>query len=193
MDKQAVVIAGPSGSGKNTIIEGLLERCSQCSRLITATTRAPRSGERDAVDYYFFSEDRFEDEQARGNILEHRDVATLGTHYGIYKPDLDKRLARGDTVFAHVDITGAALLKEQYGAVTFFIMPESLEELRQRIVLRGRQMSEEELAGRIEIAHREIAEDAPHFGYCIVNADGKLQEAVDAVVAILKREGVRGF
>ncbi len=193
MEKHIVVIAGPAGSGKNSVVEGLLERCSGCSRLVTATTRAMRPGEKDAVDYYFFSIDRFRDESARGNILEHRDVPILGTHYGIYKPDLEVRLARGDTVLAHVDIVGAAFLKEKYDAITFFIMPESLEELRQRILSSNRQMPEGELTGRMEIARREIAEHAPRFDHHIINADGKLAEAVGAVVTVLKKEGVHGF
>lgn len=191
--KQVVVIAGPAGSGKNSLIEGLLKRCTTCSRLITATTREARPGEQDGVDYYFFSDDRFEEESRNGNILEHRDVPTLKTHYGIYKPDLEARLARGDSVFAHVDIVGATLLRETYNAVTFFIMPTSIEELEKRIRLRNPGMSENELRARMDIARHEIAEHAPHFDYRVINADGKLDEAVVYIASILAREGVAGF
>lgn len=193
MDKQIVVIAGPAGSGKNSIIDALLERCHTCSRLITATTRVMRPGEKDEVDYYFFSADRFSDELMRGNILEHRDVPTLGTRYGIYKPDIEARLAHGGTVLAHVDIVGATLLKERYNAITFFIMPESLEELRKRIMASNRGMSEDELAQRMKIARSEITEHAPRFDYRVVNAEGKLDEAVGDIVSILRKEGVPGF
>ncbi|OGG57666.1 hypothetical protein A2765_06020 [Candidatus Kaiserbacteria bacterium RIFCSPHIGHO2_01_FULL_56_24] len=189
MQKQVVVIAGPAGSGKNSVIEGVTAHFRNCSRLVTATTRAPRSGEQHEVDYYFFSEPEFMDALAKGDILEHRDVKSLGTHYGVYKPDLEKRLARGDVVLCHLDIIGVRYLHEHYNSTSFFIMPESLEELENRIRARNQGMSNEEISKRMEIAAREIREDAPQCDYQIVNADNKLDAAVDQVIEILRKEG----
>ena len=189
MVRQVVDIAGPSGSGKNAVIDALVARYKNCSRLVTATTRAPRAGERDGVDYYFLGEDAFLRELAAGNILEHRDVRTIGTHYGVYKPDLDKRLAAGAVVLAQLDIVGARFLKENYNATTIFLQPENLEVLKSRILARKKGMPDAELAERMKIAEREMKEDAEEFDYQVVNVEGKLDETVMRVVEILKKEG----
>lgn len=125
----------------------------------------------------------------KGEILEHRFVASLDTHYGVYKPDLDARLVKGDIAIAHLDIIGIRYMKEHYNATTFFIMPSSLDQLKSRIRAGHRAMTDEELEKRMEIARREIREDAPQCDYRIVNADGKLATAVDEVVAILRKDG----
>lgn len=187
--KHIVVIAGPTGSGKNAIIDELKSRFPKCSRLVTATTRLPRPGEKEGVDYYFFSLDRFNQELEAGNILEHRFIESLGTHYGIYKIDLDKRIAAGHVVLGHVDIIGARFLKEHYDATTFFILPDSMENLKQRVRGRNQDISNDELEKRIAVAEREVAEHAPEYDYRVVNPEGRLSEAVDAIVEILKKEG----
>lgn len=187
--KQVVVIAGPSGSGKNTILDEILKRFSNCARLVTATTRTPREGEREGADYHFITVEEFKRGLAEGLIPEHRFVPALGTYYGIYLPNLDKQLATGKIVFAQVDIIGARLLKERYGATTIFIMPVSLKEFEKRIRARNPNLSETEFSARMSIAETEMQKHAPEYDYRIVNADGKLAQAVDEVVAILKKEG----
>ena len=189
MVRQVVDIAGPSGSGKNAVIDALVARYQKCTRLVTATTRAPRAGETDGVDYYFFSEEEFLRELAVGNVLEHRDVRTLGTHYGVYKPDLEKRLLKGDVILAQLDIVGARYLKKHYDAVTIFLQPKTIEVLKARILARKKGMPEAELKERMKIAEREMKADAKEFDYEVVNEEGKLDETVDEVVAILKKEG----
>ena len=188
-DKQVVVIAGPSGSGKNAIIDRILEEHSSCARLVTATTRPMRPGEAEGVDYYFFSQERFDEELAKGTIAEHRFVPTLGTYYGTYLPDLEKRLKAGKTVFAQVDIEGAKLLKEKYDAATIFIMPESLEQFRSRLRARNPEWSTKEFEARMKITEEEIRVHAPQYDYRVVNADGKLEETVRDVVEIMEKEG----
>jgi guanylate kinase len=189
MRRQVVDIAGPSGIGKNAVIDALVSRYKKCSRLVTATTRTPREGEVNGIDYYFFSEEEFLRELASENILEHRDVQTLGTHYGVYKPDLDKRLSEGAVILAQLDIVGARFLKREYDATTIFLQPENIEVLKNRIIARKKGMPENELAKRMKIAQREMSEDAKEFDYQVVNAEGKLGETVEKVVAILKKEG----
>ncbi len=187
--KQVVVIAGPTGSGKNAIIDALKTRFPKCSRLVTATTRAPRSGEQEGVDYYYFSPKRFKEELSAGNILEHRFIESLGTHYGIYKIDLEQRISAGHVVLGHVDIIGARFLKEHYGATTLFILPDSMENLKQRVRGRNKDISTDELEKRIAVAEREVAEHAEEYDYRVVNPEGRLDEAVEDVVEILKKEG----
>lgn len=189
MGKQVVVIAGPSGSGKNAIIDRIIARYPTCERLVTATTRPPRPGETDGVDYHFFDQARFDRELAEGNIPEHRFVPGLNTSYGIYVPELEKRLAAGRIVFAQVDIEGARLLKERYGATTIFILPESIEQFHGRLRARNPEWSEREFEERMKITDEELRVHAPQYDYRIVNADGALEESVAKVVEILLAEG----
>ncbi len=187
--KQVIVIAGPSGSGKNAIIAEIMKRYPQYVRLVTATTRAMRPGEADGVDYHFMSPEQFDAELASGNIPEHRFVPALNTYYGTYLPDLEKRIADGKIVFAQVDIEGAKLLKDRYNATTIFIMPESLEQFRGRLRARNPEWSEKEFEARMKITEEEMRVHAPQYDYRIVNADGKLQESVQEVVDIMRKEG----
>jgi guanylate kinase len=124
-----------------------------------------------------------------GNILEHRYVPHLDTHYGIYKPDLDKKLADGKIIFAQVDIIGARFLKENYHASTIFIMPESIEQFRGRLRARNPEWSPKELDARMEISEEEIREHSPEYDYRVVNADGLLPKTIEEVVEILHKEG----
>lgn len=189
MLKRVVVIAGPSGSGKNAVINEILKSHPHCSRLVTATTRAMRPGEEDGVDYHFFSQERFDAELSAGNIPEHRYVPALGTHYGIYLPDLEERLKRGDTVFAQVDIEGARLLKERYQASTIFIMPESLDQFKGRLRARNPEWSHNEFDARMKVTEEEMRVHAPQYDYRVVNADGRLMDTVAEVIGILEHEG----
>jgi len=187
--KQVVVIAGPSGSGKNAIISQIMSRFPKCERLVTATTRVPRPGEVDGVDYHFFSQDRFDEEMGNGNIPEHRFVPALGTYYGTYIPDLEERIKEGHIVFAQVDIDGARLLKERYDATTIFIMPESVEQFRGRLRARNPEWTQKEFDERMKITENELRVHAPQYDYRVINADGSLQETVDRVIEIMRSEG----
>ena len=189
MSKQVVVIAGPSGSGKDSVVRGIIADHPNCTLLVTATTRLQRPGEQEGVNYYYFSMDQFDNEMAAGNILEHRYVPHLDTHYGIYKPDLDKRLQAGKTVFAVVDIIGARFLKQNYNATTVFIMPESIEQFKGRLKARNPEWSPKELETRMQITEEEIRVHSPEYDYRVVNADGMLPETTTKVVEILQKEG----
>lgn len=189
MQKQVVVLAGPSGSGKNVIIAEVIRRYQNCVRMVTATTRAKRPGEEDGIDYYFFTQERFDEERRVGNIPEYRFVPALGTYYGTYLPDLEKKLAEGKIVFAQVDIEGARLLKKKYDATTIFIMPESIGQFKTRLRARSPEWSHKELEERMRITEEELRVHAPQYDHRIVNADGMLPKTVDDVVAILRKEG----
>jgi guanylate kinase len=188
-EKDVVVIAGPSGSGKNAVVSAILQRFKRCVRLVTATTRVMRPGEKDGADYHFFSLERFDTEMAAGKILERRFVAALNTHYGIYLPDLDEKIAAGYVVFATVDIEGAQVLKKQYNATTIFIMPESLEQFRGRLHARNPEWTQKEFDARMSITEEEMRVHAPQYDYRVVNADGMLAQTIDKVIEILQKEG----
>ncbi|KKW05473.1 MAG: Guanylate kinase [Candidatus Kaiserbacteria bacterium GW2011_GWC2_49_12] len=172
MTRQVVVIAGPSGSGKNVLIAEIVRRHPNCTRLVTVTTRAKRPGEQEGKDYHFFSQERFDKERASGNIPEHRFVPGLGTYYGTY-----------------LDIEGARLLKKRYDATTIFIMPESIGQFKKRLRARSPEWSHEEFEERMRITEEELRVHAPQYDYRVMNADGMLGETADDVVAILRKEG----
>jgi guanylate kinase len=183
-DAQMIVLAGPSGSGKNTLMHLVLESCPNCTRLVTATTRAPRPGEKDGVDYYFMSKEEFQKAVSDGRIPEFRHVPNVDTYYGTYLPDLDQKLQCGKTVLAQVDIIGAKYFKKNYGAKTIFIMPLSKDILIERIKRRA-DMDADELKERIKIAEREIDEDSKFYDYVIVNEEGKPEEAAEKILQII--------
>lgn len=189
MSKQVVVLAGPSGSGKNAIMRAIMAAHPNCVRLVTATTRQIRPGEENGVDHYFMTMEQFDQEAAQGNILEQRYVPHLDTHYGLYKPDLEKKLATGKIVLAEIDISGARYLKEHYGATTIFLMPESIEQFRGRLRARNPEWTDEEFNTRMKITEEEMHVHAPQYDYRVVNADGLLPQTVTEIVEIMHKEG----
>lgn len=183
-------MAGPSGSGKNAIIREIRSRYPNCATLTSATTRVPRAGEVEGADYYFMDVDQFDAETAAGHIAGTRFTPLFGgVHYGIYLPDLQKKLAASKVVFAIVDITGARYLKQKYGATTIFVMPESIQQFRSRLRARNPEWSDAEYEMRMKITEEEIHIHAPQYDYRVVNADGALHETVQQVIEILRKEG----
>lgn len=186
--RNVVVIAGPAGSGKDSLIRGIIERYPKTAFGITATTRAPRPGEQDGVNYFFLSKQAFLDGIEKGDIPEHYHRPETDTYYGLYKPYLDRKVAEGSVVLYQIQIVGARYLKQQYSATTFFIMPPSIEVLERRVRSRA-PLSDIEWKERLEFTQREIKEEAPWYDHHITNEDGKLADSIAAVVEILKKEG----
>lgn len=185
-----VVIAGPSGSGKNTVIKRLLQLIPGSEKTVTATTRMARSDERNGEDYYFMSIEDFDREASMGHIQGKRFVPLFGgTHYGIYTPDLDKRMQASDVVFAPVDLTGMLWLKSMYQTTSIFIMPESVEEFRGRLRTRNPEWTDTEYQLRLKIMDEELRLHAPQYQYRVINANGMLDSTLRQVVEILQKEG----
>jgi guanylate kinase len=132
--------------------------------------------------------EQFLKELAAGNILEHYHRPDTDTYYGTYKPDIEKKIADGKVAFSQIQIVGAKYLKEHYGAVSIFIMPPAPDAFEKRIRSRA-PMSDKEWEERLAFTKREIEEESPWYDYRIKNEDGKLDEAIDEVIAILKKEG----
>jgi len=187
-ERSVIVIAGPAGSGKDTLAKALTAKYPRFTLMVTATTREKRPYEADAVNYYFFDKKRFFEEVASGNILEYYHRADTDTYYGTYKPDIDRRIASGKIVIAVVQIVGAKYLKEHYGATTFFIMPPDAATLERRIRTRA-PMSDIEWKERLAFTEREVKDEAPWYDYRIRNDDNALDESVASVVEILRKEG----
>ncbi len=184
---KVLVISGPTGAGESTITNKLIEMDKRFIRLVTATTRPPREGEQNGVDYYFMSQDVFKNAIKTGDIIEYTYVKSRDVYYGSYKPDLEKKLNDGYIVIVNPDIVGAKYYKERYNAVTIFIMPKSIEELRDRLMKRD-QTSVDEIDIRIEDAKREINEEREYYDYEVINENGKLNEAIEEIMGILAKE-----
>lgn len=163
-----VVITGPSGVGKGTIVRSLLKRHPQLYVSISATTRQPRPGETDGADYYFISKEEFKNAIARNEFLEWAQYAD--NYYGTPKTKIAQQIECGNYIILEIELVGArAIAKIMPDALRIFILPPSIEELEQRIRIRGKN-SEESIAKRLEIASTEIAA-SNEFDIQIVNED----------------------
>lgn len=189
-DKRVLVIAGPSGVGESTITKEIIKKFPVFKRLVTATTRAPRLNEENTVDYYYFSVEEFKNKIAKGDIPEYQNTRN-GVYYGTYKPDLETKLNKGLNVIANTDVVGARYFKQNYNATTIFIMPESLESLKKRHLDRDPDLSPEELQSRLNYAKYEIDDESPYYDYMVTNHYGKLDEAVNEVIALINSEGYK--
>ncbi|MBS4804263.1 MAG: guanylate kinase, partial [Clostridium sp.] len=149
-----IVISGPSGAGKGTICKALLEKHKNIYLSVSATTRTPREGEVEGVNYYFLTKEDFEEKVRNNGFLEYANVH--GNFYGTPKVNVEKMLEDGKDVILEIDIQGALQVKENFKEGVFiFILPPSMEELKQRIIKRGSE-TEESLMTRFKNAYKEI-------------------------------------
>ncbi len=184
-----IVISGPSGVGKDTIIEQMRLAHPEYAFIVTATTRPRRPGEIDGVHYYFMSPEEFRDLQARNEFLESAEV--YGNFYGVPRGRIRKALANGKNVVVKVDVQGAASIRKivPTGGIFIFLVPPSMAELIHR--LRSRKTDEPEvLMERIATASREL-ERAREFDYVVFNENGSVDKALAAIDAIIAAENAR--
>ncbi|MDD4903314.1 MAG: guanylate kinase [Candidatus Bipolaricaulis sp.] len=182
----AFVVSGPSGAGKNTAISALIARVPGLAYSVSHTTRTPRPGERDGVDYYFVSEEEFAAIVAAGEFIEH--AVYLGDRYGTSKAEIARLTARSLDVVLNVDVQGAITLRRVgVPGVTLafvFFAPPSLAQLGERLRARGSE-SEAEIAERLRVVAREM-KSVGIFDYLVLNGD--LATAVEELRAIVMAE-----
>jgi guanylate kinase len=170
------VITGPSGVGKGTLIRTLRERRPELQLAVSATTRAPRPGEEDGVDYHFLSDGEFERRAAAGEFVEHARYS--GHRYGTLRSELERRQAEGRPVVLEIEVQGARQVRETMPeAVQVFIAPPSEEALRARLVGRGTDKPAD-VEARMETARAELGAQG-EFAHVVVN--DRLEDAVDAL------------
>jgi len=178
---RAVVITGPSGVGKGTLIRSLRERMPELELSISATTRRPRTGETQDVDYHFLAPEEFERRVDAGDFLEHASYA--GARYGTLRSELETRTAAGAPVVLEIELQGARQVRETMpSAVQVFIAPPSLDALRARLIGRGTD-EPAQIEARLRTAERELAAQ-DEFGHVVVN--DRLEDAVDELAAIVR-------
>lgn len=176
-----IIISAPSGAGKGTVIGELLKLSPDTAYSISATTRAPRPGEKHGREYFFLSADEFEAMVNRGEFLEHEEY--VGKRYGTPRKQIDENIANGVDTILEIEVKGAGNVKSKLPeAVTIFIMPPSEEELSRRLRGRG-TCSQEELLERLEVAKREMTA-APQYEHIVINDDPV--RAANEILGIIK-------
>jgi guanylate kinase len=183
-----VVLSGPSGAGKDTVLNRMKQLGFPFHYVVTATTRPRRAGENNGVDYYFCSEAEFQEMMQQGELLEWAKV--YGHWYGVPKQQVKQALETRKDVIVKVDVQGAATIKNLLsGAVLVFLAPPSIKEYEERLRQRKTE-SETELKLRIEKATEEMG-SLPLFDYVVVNRQGKLDSTVSQIEAIITAEKCR--
>jgi len=188
-----ILISAPSGGGKTTLCHQLLAACPGVTRAITCTTRPPRPGEQDGVDYYFLDASSFLKRVQAGNFLEHATV--YGHSYGTLKAEVLGKLRQGHDVLLNVDVQGAATIREKaqtdpelkHALLTVFLTPPSLAILEERLQKRGTD-SPAVVQKRLGVARQEIAQ-WKHFDYLLISAS--IQEDLGRMLAIVEAEKTR--
>ena len=176
-----VLFSGPSGVGKDTVLEVVLNKDKELQKSISLTTRNIRENEIDGKDYYFVSLSQFHDMIDKGEVLEY---AQYGANmYGTPKAPVDKWLSEGKTVILKIEVQGAQSIKEMYpDSVGIFILPPSMEVLENRLRSRGTE-DEADILKRLEIARDEIRKSVD-YDYFVVNED--IEKASDDVLTIIR-------
>ncbi len=177
------VISSPSGGGKTSIVRRITERDGTLNYIVSATTRPRRSGEREGIDYIFLTEEEFSRWEEEGRFIE--TTHYHNHHYGTPKEPLLTKIDRGEDVILDIDVNGGKQVKDLFPeAVLIFLLPPSKEELRRRLLERGRE-SEEEIEARLRKAEQEIR-SANDYDYLVINRD--LDQATGEIISIIAAE-----
>lgn len=183
-----IVISGPSGVGKDSVVQNMKARQSDIFFVVTMTDRAPRPEEKDGKDYFFVSTQDFQDLVESGGFIEH--AVVYGDLKGVPREQVRQAMESGWDVVMRLDVQGAAHIRAICpGAVLIFLTAESKEAIRERLVRRERKVTED-LERRIQTAQGEM-DCVGQFDYVVVNRDGQLEQAVDQVMAIIQAEHCR--
>jgi guanylate kinase len=177
------VITGPSGVGKGTLIKEVFERVPGLELSVSATTRSPREGEQEGLDYHFLDEEDFSQRLEKGEFMEHASYS--GHHYGTLLSEVEPRLKRGAGVVLEIELQGARQVRERVpDAVLVFVAPPTPGVLRERLEGRGTDTAEQ-IDRRLEVAQQEL--DAQReFGHVVVNDE--IERAADELADLMQRE-----
>ncbi len=179
MKGELFILSSPAGGGKTTIANILIKEVPNLKRVITCTTRKPRNGEREGVDYYFLTEEEFERRIKEGKFLEY--AVVHGNYYGTPKEEVEKELSKGFDLLLVIDVQGMLQIKSKKSdVVSIFLLPPSLDELINRMKKRGD--SPEEIKRRLETAKKEIPQ-YKKYDYVVIN--DVLEKAKDEVKCII--------
>lgn len=178
-----LILSGPSGTGKGTVVKSLLAGSPGIRLSVSATTRAPRPGEKDGKDYFFLAREKFQKMDKAGKMLESAEYC--GNGYGTPLEPIEKWTSKGQDVILEIEVQGGAQVKKKRpDAVGIFILPPSLKELEQRLRSRGTE-SDEAIRGRLQAARKEISQ-AAYYDYVVIN--DTVESAAAQIRAIITAE-----
>ncbi len=181
-----IVVSGPSGCGKGTVIQEFLKNNKDAWLSISCTSRAPRPGDVPNETYFFISRDEFEEKISKNEFLEYAEYN--GNYYGTPKEHIEEKLTKGIDVILEIEVQGALKVKELVPeAICIFIMPPSMKELKKRLVGRGTE-SKEKVLNRFKTAYQEI-NNVTNYNYVVTN--DTVENAVNKIAAILLSETCR--
>lgn len=190
MDKKGklIVVSGPSGAGKGTVLRELMSKHDGFVYSISATTRKPRNEDKEGVTYFFMSKDKFRELIKNGGLLEY---ATYNdNYYGTPRRFVEEKISDGKNVILEIEVQGAMQIKKLFPeALLVFITPESFEVLSERLHSRGTE-TEDVIENRLAIARKE-APTALEYDYIIVNRDGEASSAADELYDCVTTDGYR--
>ncbi|MBQ9785456.1 MAG: guanylate kinase [Clostridia bacterium] len=179
-----IVYSGPSGSGKGTVREKLMQK-GRFAFSVSATTRAPRAGEVDGVDYHYITREEFEKRIAAGDMLEY--TVYNGNYYGTPLREALQVIEAGEDLLLEIEVEGAMNVKRLYpDAVLIMLLPPSFSEQEKRLRGRGTE-SEEVIRGRLERTREEM-KYLPRYDYLVYNEDGAIEECADEIMAVIRCE-----
>ncbi|MDQ2871633.1 MAG: guanylate kinase [Candidatus Eremiobacteraeota bacterium] len=182
------VVSGPSGAGKDTLVDALRARMPRVRYSVSSTTRDPRPGEREGEHYFYLQREEFEQRRGAGGFLEWREYQT--NLYGTPRDFVERTLTEGYDLIMKPEVNGALAIKKTFpDAVLIFLLPDRFSHLRARLLAR-RTETNEEIARRLEIAHQEVR-SIRDFDYIVINEERRSEDAVRDMQAILQAERFR--
>lgn len=186
--KHLIVIAGPTGCGESSVTRGVLSKLENSERFITTTSRTPREGEKDGVDYNFTSKEDFQQKIAENYFLEYSYIKNRDDYYGTPRHRIDEKIKQNIILIFNYDLVGAKAIKENYPGETLniFIVPESLNQIRKQLLARNPKMPVEDLAKRLKNAEEEL-KDQTEYEHILVNKYQRLEETIENCYQLIKR------